>query len=208
MVLLLVLGLALSLATAQINLQTAARRNFNLDRISGMWHLDCIASNNMTRIEENGDLRLFIRNIKPLSNGSLQFDFHLMIQGECVAVTMVCEKTKNNGEFSIAYEGENKVLLLETDYRHYIIFYMQNIKNGTKTHALALYGRFPELNNNYKKEFINTCKLYGLGPQNIIDMAKKVMFLCPKGRLFLSPGQFTGTARGPKEAALELKRSS
>lgn len=39
-----------------------------------------------------------------------------------------------------ADEGENKVLLLETDYRHYIIFYMQNIKNGTKTHALALYG--------------------------------------------------------------------
>lgn len=33
MVLLLVLGLALSLATAQINLQTAARRNFNLDRV-------------------------------------------------------------------------------------------------------------------------------------------------------------------------------
>lgn len=47
-------------------------------QISGMWHLDSIASNNMTRIEENGDLRLFIRNIKPLSNGSLQFDFHLM----------------------------------------------------------------------------------------------------------------------------------
>lgn len=34
-------------------------------------------------------------------------------------------------------------------------------------------GRFPELDNNYKKEFENTCKLYGLGPQNIIDMAKK-----------------------------------
>jgi hypothetical protein len=32
------------------------------------------------------------------------------------------------------------VLLLETDYSMYIIFYMQNIKNGTKTQVLALYG--------------------------------------------------------------------
>lgn len=39
-----------------------------------------------------------------------------------------------------ADEGENRVRLLETDYRMYIIFYMENIKNGTKTHVLALYG--------------------------------------------------------------------
>lgn len=37
-----------------------------------------MASDNMTRIEENGDLRLFIQNIKLLKNGSLQFDFHFM----------------------------------------------------------------------------------------------------------------------------------
>jgi hypothetical protein len=47
-------------------------------QISGTWYLDSIASDNMTRIEENGDLRLFIRNIKLLNNGSLQFDFHFM----------------------------------------------------------------------------------------------------------------------------------
>lgn len=47
-------------------------------QISGIWYLDSIASDNMTRIEENGDLRLFIRNIKLLNNGSLQFDFHFM----------------------------------------------------------------------------------------------------------------------------------
>ncbi|XP_034360998.1 epididymal-specific lipocalin-9 isoform X2 [Arvicanthis niloticus] len=173
MVLLLVLGLALSLATAQFNLQIAVRRNYNLARISGTWHLESMASDNMTRIEDNGDLRLFIRNIKLLRNGSLQFDFHFMVQGECVAVTMVCEKTENNGEFSVAYEGENKVLLLETDYRMYIIFYMRNIKNGTETQVLALYGRITQLGKTYQKEFENICKLYGLDSQNIIDMTKK-----------------------------------
>ncbi|XP_017174828.1 epididymal-specific lipocalin-9 isoform X2 [Mus musculus] len=142
-------------------------------QISGTWYLDSIASDNMTRIEENGDLRLFIRNIKLLNNGSLQFDFHFMLQGECVAVTMVCEKTKNNGEFSVAYEGKNKVLLLETDYSMYIIFYMQNIKNGTKTQVLALYGRSILLDKTHQREFENICNLYGLDSQNIIDMTKK-----------------------------------
>lgn len=31
-------------------------------------------------------------------------------------------------------------MLSETDYRTYVIFYMENIKNGTKTRVLALYG--------------------------------------------------------------------
>lgn len=37
-----------------------------------------MASDNMTRIEENGDLRVFMRNINPLKNGSLKFDFFFM----------------------------------------------------------------------------------------------------------------------------------
>lgn len=32
------------------------------------------------------------------------------------------------------------MLILETDYNTYVTFYMQNMKNGTKTHVLALYG--------------------------------------------------------------------
>lgn len=39
-----------------------------------------------------------------------------------------------------ADDGDNKVLLLETDYTSYVTFYMQNVKNGAVTHVLALYG--------------------------------------------------------------------
>eukprot|EP00073_Rattus_norvegicus_P035069 XP_008759844.1 PREDICTED: epididymal-specific lipocalin-9 isoform X1 [Rattus norvegicus] len=169
----LVLGLALDLANAQFNLHIAVGKNYNMARISGVWHLVSMASDNMTYIEEKGDLRLFIRNIQFLNNSNLQFDFHIMIHGECVAVTVVCEKTKNSGEFSIAYEGENKVLLVETDYTMYAIFHMQNIKNGTRTQVLALYGRFMQIDETYQERFENICKLYGLGSQNIIDMTNK-----------------------------------
>ncbi|XP_008561406.1 PREDICTED: epididymal-specific lipocalin-9 [Galeopterus variegatus] len=78
-----------------------------------------------------------------------------MARGECVAVAVVCEKTEKDGEYSVAYRGENKVLVSETDYDLYVTFYLQNIRNGTETHVLALY---------------DTCKKYGLGSQNIINM--------------------------------------
>ncbi|XP_059114794.1 epididymal-specific lipocalin-9 [Peromyscus eremicus] len=173
MVVLLVLGLVLSLAAAQFDWETISRKNYNMAKISGIWYSIFMASDNMTRIEEKGDLRVFMRNINPLRNGSLKFDFFFMVHGECVAVTMVCEKTENDGEFTVAYEGENRVLLTETDYRMYITFYMQNIKNGTKTHVLALYGRLPVLNSSYLKRFVNICKKYRLNSQNIIDLTNK-----------------------------------
>ncbi|KAM7316675.1 hypothetical protein ACRRTK_024406 [Alexandromys fortis] len=170
MVLLLLLGLVLSLANAQFSQDFTVQRNHNMARISGTWNSFFMASDNMTRIRENGDLRLFIRNISILKNGSLQFDFHFMVQGECVAVTMVCEKTETNGEFTVDYEGKNRVRLSETDYRIYVIFYMENIKNGTKTHVLALYGRIPNYEKTCLKRFENICKKYGLDSQNIINL--------------------------------------
>lgn len=39
-----------------------------------------------------------------------------------------------------ADEGENRVLISETDYQLYITFYLLNIRNGTRTQVLALYG--------------------------------------------------------------------
>ncbi|XP_021496739.1 epididymal-specific lipocalin-9 [Meriones unguiculatus] len=173
MVLLLVLGLGLSLAAAQDNLQIVGQRHYNMARLSGIWFPMFMASDNMTRIGANGDLRVFIENIHLLKNGSLQFNFLFMVQGECVAVTMVCEKTENNGEYSVTYDGNNKVLLSETDYSTYVTFYMQNIKNGTKTHVLALFGRLPDLSKTYLKRFVNVCKKYGLGPQNVINLSKE-----------------------------------
>lgn len=36
--------------------------------------------------------------------------------------------------------GENRLLVSETDYRLFVTFRLQNIRNGTKTQVLALYG--------------------------------------------------------------------
>ncbi|XP_051022276.1 epididymal-specific lipocalin-9 [Acomys russatus] len=173
MLLLAVLGLVLGLGAADDNLQIVGQRNYNLARLSGPWYTIFMASDNMTRIGETGDLRLYMRHISLLRNGSLKFDFLFMVQGECVEVVMVCEKTDSTGEFSVTYDGDTKVLLLETDYTTFVTFYMQNIKNGTVTHVLGLYGRIPGLSKPFLKRFEHVCKKYGLGSQNILNLGKK-----------------------------------
>ncbi|XP_005408603.1 PREDICTED: epididymal-specific lipocalin-9 [Chinchilla lanigera] len=171
---LLLLCLVLSLALAQeFNPREIVYTNFNLARVEGPWFLISLASNNMTRIRVNGDLHLFIRSIELLENGSLMFNFRFMLHGECVIVTVTCKKTQRNGEFSIVYEGENKVLILETDYWGYIIFYLQNVRDSAETQVLALYGRIPVLDRPFLERFKRACSKYGMGPRNTIDVAEK-----------------------------------
>uniref|UniRef100_A0A2I3T8D9 Lipocalin 9 n=1 Tax=Pan troglodytes TaxID=9598 RepID=A0A2I3T8D9_PANTR len=154
---LLLLSLGLSLITAQeFDPRNVMQRNYNMARVC-LWE-GASLQDDLNRIKENGDLRVFVQNIEHLKNGSLKFDFEYMVQGECVAVVVVCEKTEKNGEYSINYEGQNTVAVSETDYRLFITFHLQNFRNGTETHTLALY---------------ETCKKYGLGSQNIINLTNK-----------------------------------
>ncbi|XP_006163448.1 epididymal-specific lipocalin-9 [Tupaia chinensis] len=95
------------------------------------------------------------------------------VQGECVAVAVVCEKTEKNGQYSIVYEGQNRLLVSETDYGLYVTFYLHNVHNGTQTRVLALYGRIPQLSPMFLSRFERTCKKYGLGSENIIDLTNQ-----------------------------------
>ncbi|XP_004640578.1 epididymal-specific lipocalin-9 [Octodon degus] len=171
---LLLLGLMLSLALAQeFHPEEIVEQDFNMARVEGPWFLISLASSNMTRIGVDGDLRLFIQSIELLKNGSLLFNFRFMLQRECVFITVTCEKTQKNGEFSIAYEGENKVLVLETDYWVYLILYMQNTRDGTKTQVLALYGRTPVLGRPFLDRFKRAYSKYRMSPRNSINLAQK-----------------------------------
>ncbi|XP_053763995.1 epididymal-specific lipocalin-9 [Panthera pardus] len=137
---LFLLTLGLSLVSAQeLNPQAIMQKNYNMAKVSGIWYPVSMASDDIKRIEENGDLRVFIRNIESLGDGRLRFHFRTMVHGECEHVAMVCEKAERDGEYSVSHEGDNTVLLLETDYRQYITFHLRNVRNGTQTTVLALY---------------------------------------------------------------------
>ncbi|XP_061055644.1 epididymal-specific lipocalin-9 isoform X2 [Eubalaena glacialis] len=169
---LLLLSLELSLVSAQdFNLQRIVRRNHDISKVLGTWYSISMAADDMRRIEEDGDLRVFIQSIESLENGGLKFSFHFMLHTECVDVAMVCDKTDKNGEYTITYLGENRLQVLEADYLRYVTFHLRNFRNGTETQVLALYGRFPELKPSFLYRFEKICKSHGLGPENIVNLS-------------------------------------
>ncbi|XP_062064358.1 epididymal-specific lipocalin-9 [Lepus europaeus] len=177
---LLLLGLGLGLGwgpsftSAQIlNPQAIVQRNYNMARVAGTWYSISMASDNLTWVQEHGDLRLFVRRIEHLGNGSLKFNFRFRVQGECVIVAVVFERTEKNGEFSIAYQGQNKLQVVETDYRLFIIFYLHNTQAERQTQVLALYGRNPEMSPAFLNRFEQACRRYGLSSRAIIHLTSQ-----------------------------------
>ncbi|KAM9082149.1 LOW QUALITY PROTEIN: epididymal-specific lipocalin-9-like [Megaptera novaeangliae] len=64
-----------------------------------------MAADDMRRIEEDGDLRVFMQSIESLENGGLKFSFHFMLHTEGVDVAIVRDKTDKNGEYAITLRG-------------------------------------------------------------------------------------------------------
>ncbi|XP_005888595.2 epididymal-specific lipocalin-9 [Bos mutus] len=169
---LLLLSLGLGLVCAQdFNPRRIVQRNYDISKVSGTWYSISMAADNRKRIEEDGDLRIFIEGIQVVEDGGLKLSFHFMLHAECTDVAVVCGKTGKSGEYTINYLGENSLRILEADYQRYVILHMRNFRNGTATQVLALYGRFPELKSSFLDRFHKACRSHGLGPEKIIPFS-------------------------------------
>ncbi|XP_006863870.1 PREDICTED: epididymal-specific lipocalin-9 [Chrysochloris asiatica] len=135
------LSLGLSLATAQqFDPYAVVRSHYDMDKVLGAWYPMAMASSNLSRIQHKGDMHAILKTIERLENGSLTFSFDFLLQGQCETAVMVCKQTQRSGMCTIEYDGKSTVLILETDYKIYIILYLHNIKDTTETRVLALYG--------------------------------------------------------------------
>ncbi|CAK6433396.1 unnamed protein product [Pipistrellus nathusii] len=168
------LGLGPGPASAQeLNLQSVVRGNYDPAKVSGVWYSIAMAASDVGRIREGGDLRVFIQKIEGAAGGCLRFFFHFMLLGDCVEVALVCEKTERSGECTLAHMGDNRVVLMETDYNLYAAFHLHSVRNRTQTRVLALYGRIPELPHSFLHRFESLCRKHGLGPQHILSLSTR-----------------------------------
>ncbi|XP_054545500.1 epididymal-specific lipocalin-9 [Talpa occidentalis] len=192
----LLLGAGLGPASAQeFRLRDVVRGNYDMAKVSGTWYTISMASDDMKRIGRDGDLRVYIRDIHNLDNGGLKFRFFFSVQGGCEPVDIVCEKTDKVGVYTLAYGGDNRVLVAETDYHLYVTFHLHNVRNGSATQVLALYGLRP-------------CAAgTGWGPGTLSPSPATTRVpgsRCPPGRRFVRPllGGGTGGIRDlPPKAA-------
>ncbi|XP_003505564.1 major urinary protein 20 [Cricetulus griseus] len=173
LLLLLVLGLELILVCVHAEGKTGLiGKNFNPEKIKGKWYTIGLASDKREKIEEQGSMRVFVEYIRVFENSSLAFKFHTIVNGECTELYVVCDKTAEDGEYEVEYDGSNRFTILDTDYDDYIIIHLKNIKNGKKFQLMELYGRKPELSSNIKEKFEELSKKHGIVKENILDLTE------------------------------------
>ncbi|XP_046307824.1 major urinary protein 20-like isoform X1 [Marmota monax] len=167
--LLLSLGLTLICAHTEGN-HDAVTSDFDPSKYSGEWYSILLASDHKEKIEENGSMRVFVEYIHALKNSSLGFKFHIIINGVCAEIEFVCDKTEEDGVYSVEYDGHNTFKVLETDYDDYIIFHLINKNNGNTFQLMELYGRAPDVSSELKQKFVNVSEKYGIVKENILDL--------------------------------------
>ncbi|KAM4848996.1 major urinary protein 20-like [Urocitellus parryii] len=168
---LLLLSLGLTLVCAHTEgTHDAVTSNFDPSKYSGEWYSILLASDHKEKIEENGSMRVFVEYIHVLKNSSLGFKCHIIINGVCAAIEFVCDKTEEDGVYSVEYDGHNTFKVLETDYCNYIILYLINENHGNTLQLMQLYGRAPDGSSELKQKFVNVCEKYGIVKENILDL--------------------------------------
>ncbi|XP_021044805.1 major urinary protein 3-like [Mus pahari] len=165
---LLLLCLGLTLVCVHAEEASSMSRNFNVQKISGYWFSIAGASDKRETIEENGSMRAFLENIT-VSENSLDFKFHFIVNEECTEMTLTGYKTEKPGTYSVNYDGFNTFTILDTDYDNYITFHLINKKDGETFQVMGLYGRQPDLSSDIKEEFVKLSEEYGIVRENIID---------------------------------------
>ncbi|XP_027272844.1 odorant-binding protein-like [Cricetulus griseus] len=119
----LLLALAIGLAQA-------------LNELEGDWVSIAIAADNVEKIEKQGTMRLYARQITCHEEcDKLEITFYVNLNGQCSETTVIGYK-QEDGNYRTQYEGENifKPVVITKDF---LIFSIKNVdRDGMETHLL------------------------------------------------------------------------
>uniref|UniRef100_A0A8P0P6M1 Lipocalin/cytosolic fatty-acid binding domain-containing protein n=1 Tax=Canis lupus familiaris TaxID=9615 RepID=A0A8P0P6M1_CANLF len=142
------------------------------ETISGDWYSILLASDIKEKIEENGSMRVFVKDIEVLSNSSLIFTMHTKVNGKCTKISLICNKTEKDGEYDVVHDGYNLFRIIETAYEDYIIFHLNNVNQEQEFQLMELYGRKPDVSPKVKEKFVRYCQGMEIPKENILDLTQ------------------------------------
>ncbi|XP_007954177.1 beta-lactoglobulin-2-like [Orycteropus afer afer] len=120
--LLLTLGLALVCGIKAVDI-AQTRKDLDIMKLTGTWHSMVMAASDLTLLEtEKAPLRVYIKEMWPTPENNLKINLLKRVNGSCVEMTVIAQKTEDPAVFIVNYQGEMKVSVLDTDYDHYLFF--------------------------------------------------------------------------------------
>uniref|UniRef100_A0A8B9Y8G5 Lipocalin/cytosolic fatty-acid binding domain-containing protein n=1 Tax=Bos mutus grunniens TaxID=30521 RepID=A0A8B9Y8G5_BOSMU len=155
---LLALGLALACGIQAAYIPQMAG-DLDIRKVAGMWHTVAMAASNMLLLDaKSGPLRVYVEELKPTPKGDLEILLQKRENGECAQKKIIAEKTKIPAVFKIDALNENKVLVLDTDYKKYLLFCMENSAEPEQSLACQCLVRTPEVDDEALEKFDKALK--------------------------------------------------
>ncbi|XP_035309652.1 odorant-binding protein-like [Cricetulus griseus] len=141
-----------------------------LNELEGDWVSIAIAGDNVEKIENQGTMRLYARQITSHEEcDKLEIIFYVNLNGQCSETTVIGYK-QEDGSYRTQYEGDNvfKPVVITEDF---LVFSSKNVdRDGMETHLLFYLGKGHTLTNEQYIKLEELAKQQKIPPENIREV--------------------------------------
>uniref|UniRef100_A0A452VDG0 Lipocalin/cytosolic fatty-acid binding domain-containing protein n=1 Tax=Ursus maritimus TaxID=29073 RepID=A0A452VDG0_URSMA len=171
--LLLALGLALTCGIQGIDVSQTVQ-NMDLQKVAGMWHSMAMAASDISLLDaENAPLRVYVQELRPTPKDNLEIILSKRENSACVEGNIMAQKTEDPAVFTIDYQGERKISMLDTDYTHYLFFCMEAPAPTAESGVICQYlARTLKVDNEVMEKFDGVLKTLPMQMRIILDLTQ------------------------------------
>ncbi|KAI4549978.1 hypothetical protein MJT46_019127 [Ovis ammon polii x Ovis aries] len=135
---------------------------------NGEWKTHYIAASNKDKITENGPFHIYVRHVEFHANDTVDVDFYVKSNGECVKKQVTGEKEKIS-VYHITYAGENQVIILHLS-ADTIIGSIHNVdEEGKETELVGILGKRDQISDIDYEKFKKEASDRGIPEENIVN---------------------------------------
>ncbi|KAI5935850.1 Glycodelin [Manis javanica] len=116
--------------------------SLDLTKVAGTWHSMAMAASDISLLDSaSTPLRMYVQELRPTPEDNLEILTSQRENHLCVRRSITARRTEDPAVFAVAYEGERKISVLDTDYTDYMFFCMDatepTAEQGTVCQYLA-----------------------------------------------------------------------
>ncbi|KFO22774.1 Odorant-binding protein, partial [Fukomys damarensis] len=136
-------------------------------QIDGDWRTHAVAADNVEKIEDGGELRVYFRQLQ-CQDGckNISIRFYVKKDGVCQEFTVVGVKDEASGDYFTDYSGENYFSIVYNQ-QEVIILHNTNVDEaGKKTNGILAAGKRDSLTVEEQQKFAAVAEEYGIPVEN------------------------------------------
>ncbi|XP_037706793.1 glycodelin [Choloepus didactylus] len=170
--LLLILGTALACGLQAVDVPQRVAE-LDLEKVAGTWHTVAMAANDPSLLEpESAPLRVFIKEARPMPEGSLELTLSRQENNECIEKTILMEKTQDPAQFRIDSPDGDKVFVLDADSTSYLFLCVESAAGPTQNLACQALARTLQADPEVMKKFKLVLKALPLQVRLFLDLTE------------------------------------